>query len=430
MKKNHFLKREVNLMTDATENPYETALKQLEVAAKKLKLDPDIHEILKVPKRVLIVSIPVKMDNGHIKTFIGFRSQHNEVRGPTKGGIRYHPDVTIDEVKALSMWMTWKCAVVDIPYGGAKGGIICNPKELSDGELERLSRRYFFEISQIIGPERDIPAPDVYTNPQIMTWMMDTYEMIKGYSIPGVITGKPVNVGGSLGRTEATARGLNYCIIEAAEKIGLDLKGATAVIQGYGNAGSYAAKFLDECGCKIIAVSDSKGGIFKEDGIDPDVVLKHKQKTSSVIGFDGSKKITNAELLETPCDILVPAALENQIVKDNAPNIKTKILGEAANGPTTLDADEILYQNKVLMIPDILGNAGGVTVSYLEWVQNLQRFWWTEKHVNNELKRIIVRAFHDVYDISQAEKVNMRTAAYILAVKRVADVTKARGIWP
>lgn len=420
----------MNLLTEETDNPYEIALKQLDIAAKKLKLDPDIHGILKIPKRVLIVSIPVRMDNGRIKTYIGYRSQHNETRGPTKGGIRYHPDVTIDEVKALSMWMTWKCAVVDIPYGGAKGGIICNPKELSQGELERLSRRYFFEISQIVGPERDIPAPDVYTNPQIMSWMMDTYEMIKGYSTPGVITGKPVHVGGSLGRTEATARGLNFCIIEAANEIGLDLNGAPAVIQGYGNAGSYAAQFLNECGCRIIGVSDSKGGAYNEDGINPDAVLKHKQKTSSVINHKGTKKITNEELLELKCDILVPAALENQITGKNASNIKTKIVGEAANGPTTLEADEILFKNKILIIPDILANAGGVTVSYLEWVQNLQRYWWSEARVNNELKRIIVKAFHDVYDLSKKEKVNMRTAAYMLAVDRVAKALTTRGIWP
>ena len=420
----------MNLLTEETENPYEIALAQLDKAAKKLNLDPDIHEILKVPKRVLTVSIPVKMDNGHIKTFIGYRSQHNEVRGPTKGGIRYHPNVTIDEVKALSMWMTWKCAVVDIPYGGAKGGIICNPKELSEGELERLSRRYFFEIASIVGPERDIPAPDVYTNPQIMTWMLDTYEMLKGYSTPGVITGKPVHVGGSLGRTEATARGLNFCIIEAAQSIGLNLKEATAVIQGYGNAGSYAAKFLNECGCRIIGVSDSKGGIYKEEGLDPDAVLKHKEKTSTVINYEGCQNISNQELLEITCDILVPAALENQITQNNAANIKTRILGEAANGPTTLEADDILYNNNIMIIPDILANAGGVTVSYLEWVQNLQRYWWTEERVNEELKRIIIKAFYDVYNISKESKVNMRTAAYMLAIDRVAEVIKTRGIWP
>lgn len=411
-------------------NAYELAVRQLEIAAGKLNLDPDILEILKVPKRILIVSIPVKMDDGHIKTFIGYRSQHNEARGPTKGGIRYHPNVSIDEVKALSMWMTWKCAVVDIPYGGAKGGIICNPKDLSEGELERLSRRYFFEIASIVGPERDIPAPDVYTTPQIMTWMMDTYEMLKGYSVPGVITGKPVHVGGSLGRTEATARGLNFCIIEAAKCIGLDLNNATAAIQGYGNAGSYAAEFLSECGCRIIGVSDSKGGIYNEEGIDPKAVLKHKEKTSSVINFENSENITNNELLELKCDILVPAALENQITENNAANIKPKILAEAANGPTSLEADDILYDHNVLNIPDILGNAGGVTVSYLEWVQDLQRYWWTEDKVNDELKRIIIKAFYDVYNISQKESVNMRTAAYMLAVQRVADVIKTRGVWP
>lgn len=418
------------LGTDKMANPYEEAVKQLEIAAEKLNLDSDFLEILKHHQRILIVSVPVRMDNGHVKVFTGFRAQHSSARGPTKGGIRYHPDVTLEEVKALSMWMTWKCAVAGIPYGGAKGGIICNPKEMSQNELERLSRRYFFEISSIVGPERDIPAPDVYTNPQIMAWMADTYEMIHGFSAPGVITGKPIEVGGSEGRVEATARGLNHCIEAAAKKTNLDLKSATAVVQGYGNAGSYAARFLNEAGCKVIAVSDSKGGILNENGLDPQAVLKHKEATDAVIGFEDAETITNEQLLELECDILVPAALENQITINNAANIKCKILAEAANGPTTVEADDILYENKILLIPDILANSGGVTVSYFEWVQNLQRYYWSEERVNQELKDIIMRAFEEIYNISIKEKVNMRLAAYMLAVNRVATALKIRGIWP
>ncbi len=411
-------------------NPYEEAVKQLQLTAEKLKLEPDILEILKYPQRVLTVSIPVRMDNGRIKVFTGFRCQHSSARGPTKGGIRYHPDVTLDEIKALSMWMTWKTAMVNIPYGGAKGGIICNPKEMSQGELERLSRRYFFEISSIIGPERDIPAPDVYTNPQIMAWMADTYEMIKGFSTPGVITGKPLEMGGSEGRIEATARGLSYCIETAVEKLNLDLKSSTSVIQGYGNAGSWAAYFLNEKGSKVIAVSDSKGGILNEDGLNPTAIYEYKKQTGTVVGFEGTETITNEQLLELKCDILVPAALENQITKKNAKNIKCKLIAEAANGPTTIEADDILYRNKILMIPDILANAGGVTVSYFEWVQNLQRYYWTKKRVNEELKQLITKAFEDCYDLSIKEKVHMRLAAYMLAVNRVATALKIRGVWP
>lgn len=411
-------------------NSYEEAVKQLELAAAKLKLDADTLEILKHHQRILIVSVPVRMDNGRIKVFTGFRVQHSSHRGPTKGGIRYHPNVTLEEVKALSMWMTWKTAVVGIPYGGAKGGIICNPKEMSQGELERLSRRYFFEISSIIGPERDIPAPDVYTNPQIMAWMADTYEMIRGYSTPGVITGKPIEIGGSEGRVEATARGLKICIEAAAKKLNLNLKAATAVVQGYGNAGSYAAHFLNEVGCKVIAVSDSKGGILNKNGLNPKAVLKHKEETTAVTGFEDAEPITNEQLLELKCDILVPAALENQITIDNAAKVNCKILAEAANGPTTIEADDILYKKKTLLIPDILGNAGGVTVSYFEWVQNLQRYYWSEERVNRELQEIITRAFEDIYKISVKEQVNMRMAAYMLAVGRVASALKLRGIWP
>jgi len=416
-------------MADKT-NPFETVLEQLDNAAAIMKLDPSIHEVLRAPARLLEVSIPVRMDDGSFKAFTGYRCQYNEARGPTKGGIRYHPDVTRDEVTALAAWMTWKTAVMNLPYGGAKGGVVCNPKELSAGELERLTRRFTAEIISFIGPERDIPAPDVYTNPQVMAWIMDTYSMYKGYSVPGVVTGKPICVGGSLGRNTATARGCAYVVEEIAKRIGLKLHGADVVIQGYGNAGSYAAVFFHDMGCKVIAVSDSKGGIYKEDGLDPWQVIEHKQKTGSVIDFKGAKNITNEELLVLPCDVLIPAALENVITKDNAPDIKAKIIGEAANGPTTPEADEILNKRGVLVLPDILANAGGVTVSYFEWVQDLNAFFWDEERVNAELKKLMIQATNDVYNTSQKYKIDMRNAAMILAIERVAEATKVRGIFP
>ncbi|MBI2252016.1 MAG: Glu/Leu/Phe/Val dehydrogenase [Armatimonadetes bacterium] len=411
-------------------NIWEVALEQLSLVAKKMNLDKNIHEILKSPKRILEVSFPVKMDNGTIKVFTGYRVQHNTARGPAKGGIRYHPDVTLDEVKALAMWMTWKCAVVAIPYGGAKGGVICNPKEMSLGELERLTRRYASEISIIIGPERDIPAPDVYTNPQVMAWIMDTYSMNKGYSVPGVVTGKPISIGGSEGRNEATARGCVYIIEEAVKNLKISLKGVKAVVQGFGNAGSIAADLLEKEGCRVIAVSDSKGGIYDENGLDISKLLNYKKETGTVAGYNQSKKITNEELLELPCDILVPAALENVITKKNANHIKAKIIAEAANGPTTPEADEMLFKNKVMILPDILANAGGVTVSYFEWIQDLQANFWNEEQVNNKLKEIMTKAFRSVLEISQKYKCDMRTAAYILAVGRVAEAINLRGIFP
>ena len=340
--------------------------------------------------------------------------QHSIARGPCKGGIRYHPDVTLDEVRALATWMTMKCAVLNLPFGGAKGGVICNPKEMSKEELERLTRRYTSEISMIIGPERDIPAPDVYTNSQVMAWIMDTYSMNKGYSTLGVVTGKPLGLGGSKGRKEATARGCVFTIREAAEKMRIDLKKATAAIQGYGNAGSIAAKLLHEMGVKVIAVSDSKGGILNENGINPVDVLKHKEKTGSVINHPRCKNITNEELLELECDILVPAALENVITSKNAHNIKAKIITEAANGPTTPEADKILNKKGVFIIPDILANAGGVTVSYFEWVQDLQAHFWTEDEVNAKLENCMVESFNDVYEIHEKENVDIRMAAYML----------------
>ena len=410
-----------------TLNPFEIVQKQIKIACDKLGLEESVYEILKEPEKVLTVSIPVRMDDGSIKTFIGYRSQHSTVLGPAKGGVRFHPDVTMDEVKALSAWMTFKCAVVGIPYGGGKGGVRCNPKELSKSELERLSRGYFRAISPIIGPEKDIPAPDVYTNAQVMAWFMDEFSQLKGYNTPGVVTGKPIVLGGSLGRSEATARGVTFTIREAAKKIGLDLTKATVAIQGFGNAGSVAARLLHELGCKIVAVNDSQGGAYNPDGLDPEAVNEYKKKNKTVKGFPGSKDISGAELLELDVDILVPAALENVITSSNAANIKAKIVGEAANGPTTPEADEILYKKGILVIPDILCNAGGVTVSYFEWVQNLMNFYWTEEEVNNRLEQIMVKAFNEVFDIHEQYSVNMREAAYMLAIKRIAEALKLRG---
>ncbi|MFX1541241.1 MAG: Glu/Leu/Phe/Val dehydrogenase [Promethearchaeota archaeon] len=411
-------------------NPYEVAKKQLEIVAEKMKLDPDILELLKNPKRTLVVSIPVRMDNGKIKVFTGMRVQHLDAFGPFKGGIRYHPQVGLDEVKALAIWMSIKTAVVNIPYGGAKGGIICNPKEMSDNELEHMTRRFTHEIMEIIGPYRDVPAPDVYTSAREMAWIYDTYSEAQGYAVPEVVTGKPIAVGGSLGRREATSRGTVITVREAAKHLKLNLKGATVAIQGYGNVGYNAAVLIAEYGSKIVAVSDSRGGIYNSEGLDPEKVMEHKKKTGSVVGFPGTEKVTNQELLELDVDILIPAALENQILESNAPRIKAKIIGEGANGPTTPEADKILYKNGVFVIPDILANAGGVTVSYMEWVQNLTRESWSEEEVNGKLEKRMVEAFDEVYKMHQKEKVHMRTAAYIVAISRIAEAVKARGIFP
>ncbi len=414
-----------------TINPYEVALRQLDEAAKYLDLDRGYHDILATPKRVLTVSLPVKMDDGNIHVFTGYRSQHNDARGPFKGGIRYHPGVTIDEVKALSMWMTWKCAIADIPYGGGKGGIICDPKQMSNGELERLTRRYAYMISDIIGPFRDVPAPDVYTGGKEMSWIMDTYSIIKGnYNQPEVITGKPLTLGGSLGRNEATGRGLAFTVREAAKKLQIDMHKANVSVQGFGNAGQFSAKLVEEQGATVIAASDSKGAIFNREGISVDALIKHKQETGSIISFPGSKSINNDELLETDCTILIPAALENQITGSNAKNIKAKIVAEAANGPTTPDADDILYKNGTLVIPDVLANGGGVTVSYFEWLQNLRRDYWTEEEVNQRLDKNITKAFLDVYNTHEQFNINMRTAGNVVAVNRVVEAMKLRGLWP
>ncbi len=415
----------------STNNPYQMALKQLQETAKIINLDEGIHKILAKPKRVLTVSLPVKMDDGRIEVFTGFRSQHNDARGPFKGGIRYHPQVTIEEVMALSMWMTWKCAVVGIPLGGGKGGIICNPKNMSNSELERMTRRYAYAISDIIGPYTDIPAPDVYTGGQEMAWIMDTYSTLKGNrGEPALITGKPLPIGGSLGRTEATGRGLSFTVREAAKKQNINMNEAIVVVQGFGNAGQYAAQLVEEQGAKIIAVSDTQGAIINKNGFNVNELIKFKLENKSIRGFPGATEINNDELLTTECTILIPAALENQITKDNASRIKTKIVAEAANGPTTPEADQIFYENNILVIPDVLANSGGVTVSYFEWLQNLRREYWSEAEVNERLDVIMTKAFAEVYDAHQKYNTNMRTASIALAVNRVAEAIKLRGIWP
>ncbi|MGQ9545328.1 MAG: Glu/Leu/Phe/Val family dehydrogenase [Candidatus Bathycorpusculaceae bacterium] len=408
----------------------DTALEQLKIAAEKLNLDPGIHELLKHPKRSLIVSVTIKMDNGGIGTFTGCRVQHNDARGPFKGGIRYHPNVSLDEVTALAMWMTWKCAVVDIPYGGAKGGVCCNPKKMSKDELERLTRRYTSLILDVIGPYRDVPAPDVYTDAQTMAWIMDTYSQFKGYSVPECVTGKPISIGGSEGRVEATSLGVIICAREAAKVAGLRFKGATVAVQGYGNVGWNAAKIAHNMGCKVVAVSDSVGGIYCQKGLNPYAVYEHKSKKGSVVNYKGCKNITNKELLETECDILIPAALENQITKANADKIKAKIVVEGANGPTTPEADMVLNEKGIILVPDILANSGGVTASYYEWVQNLTREHWTLEEVNKKLENKIVKAFNDVYNMTKKEESDMRTAALMLGVGRVAEAIKTLGLWP
>jgi len=409
-------------------NPFENAQKQLDACGEILKLEPDVLAALRVPKREIHVSLPVRMDDGTIRTFKGFRVQYNDARGPTKGGIRFHPDETIDTVRALAAWMTWKCSLMDIPLGGGKGGIICNTKEMSQGELERLSRAYVDNIWKYIGPDTDVPAPDVYTNPQTMAWMMDEYSKISGKNQFGVITGKPLNLGGSAGRGDATARGALYCIREAAKTQGLDPRKATAAVQGYGNAGYYIASLLkNELGCSVLAVSDSKGAICCEAGLDPDAVCDYKAETTSVIEFPNTECMTNEDLLEMDVDILCPSALENVITAENAPRIKAKIVAELANGPTTPEADDILHDKGVHILPDFLCNAGGVTVSYFEMVQNFYMYYWTAEEVYEQLDRKMTAAYYAVYETSKEYDVNMRQAAYVIAVKRVVEAMRARG---
>ena len=409
-------------------NPFEIAQRQLDEVAEKLKLDEATHAMLRQAKRELHVYIPVKMDNGEVKVFRGFRIQYNDARGPTKGGIRFHPLETIDTVRALAAWMTWKCAVVDIPLGGAKGGVICNPKEMSERELERLSRGYIDAVWQILGPERDILAPDIYTTPKIMAWMVDEYSKLKGYNVPGMITGKPLELGGSAGRVDAAARGAMYTIREAAKVLDIDLGSATFAIQGFGNAGQFAALLAKELfGAKIVAVSDSDGGIYNPEGFNPEELVAYKKEKGNLINFPNSKAITNKELLELDVDVLCPAALENQITAENADQVKAKIVAELANGPTTPEADGILFKNNVFVIPDFLCNAGGVTVSYFEYVQNLYNFYWDEKEVYERLDVKMTKAFRDVYEMAQKHNVNNRIAAYMVAVSRVVVAMKLRG---
>lgn len=411
-------------------NPYQMAVQQFELAAERLGLSEDMREILRQPKRELTVNFPVRLDNGRIKTFTGYRVQHNVNRGPAKGGIRYSPQVTLDEVKALAMWMTWKCAVVGIPYGGAKGGVICDPKSMTPAELERMTRRYATEISIIIGPHSDIPAPDVNTNPQVMAWIMDTYSMHEGYSIPAVVTGKPLSIGGSEGRADATATGVLFVTRQAAKRIGMSLKGARVSIQGFGNAGSVAARLFHNEGCKVVAVSDTHGGIYNEAGLDPAAVLRHKQERGTVVGFPGAMTVRVQDVLEVPCDVLIPAATEGVITAANAPRVQARIITEAANGPTTPEADAILYKRGCIVVPDILANAGGVTVSYFEWVQDLQSFFWGVEEITRRLEVIMNNAFASVVEKADQYHCDMRLAANMLAISRVAEATQIRGIYP
>ena len=417
-------------VVQVSDNAWEMAQQQLDDVARLVDLSPAIHAYLRVPKRILEVSVPARMDDGSLGMFTGYRVQHNMSRGPSKGGIRFHPDVSLDEVKALAMWMTWKCALVNIPFGGAKGGVICDPKAMSMQELENLTRRFTSEISIIIGPEKDIPAPDVYTTPQIMAWIMDTFSMQHGYSIPGVVTGKPIAIGGSLGRDKATARGCLYVVDEAMRALGRIVEGTRVAIQGFGNAGMHAAELMAERGYRIVAVSDSHGGVANPNGLDVTGLTAHKHETSSVAGFSGGERITNRELLEYDCDVLVPAALEKVITKQNASAIKAAIVAEAANGPTLPEADAILHDRGIMVLPDILANAGGVAVSYFEWVQDLQENFWEEDEINARLKRKMTRAFQEAYAEAQRHDVPMRLGAYAVAVSRVAEATKLRGLYP
>ncbi|MFQ5596099.1 MAG: Glu/Leu/Phe/Val dehydrogenase [Anaerolineae bacterium] len=412
------------------QNPYTNALVQYEKALSHLDIDSGVAARLRHPERELRVNFPVKMDDGSIQAFAGYRVQHSQARGPTKGGIRYSPHVDLDEVRALAMWMTWKTAVVNIPYGGAKGGIECDPRLLSPLELERLTRRYAAEVSILIGDDSDIPAPDVNTNPQIMAWIMDTVSMQQGHTELGVVTGKPVEVGGSLGRFAATGRGVVYTACEALKVREIQIEGATTVVQGFGNVGSMAAQFMHDSGAKVVAVSDVYGGIYNPTGLDIDALRQHVGREGTVAAFPDSTQVNNRDLLVLPCDVLIPAAIENQITAENARDIQARIIVEGANGPTTPDADDILRDRGLFVVPDILANAGGVTVSYFEWVQDLQSYFWSEEAINQRLERIMVRSFYDVLNLSLSKDADMRTGALILAVQRVADAFKIRGVWP
>jgi glutamate dehydrogenase (NAD(P)+) len=411
-------------------NPFEIAKQQFNRAADYLDLDQSTRQVLSNAKRQLIVSIPVKMDGGDVQVFEGYRVQHNIARGPAKGGIRYHPNVTLDEVKALAAWMTWKCATVGIPYGGGKGGVICDPKSLSINELERLTRRYAFEIAPIIGPDRDIPAPDVYTDEQTMAWIMDTISMVRGHTELGVVTGKPVSLGGSLGRSEATARGCLYALREACRVQGTSLRDSRVSIHGFGNAGANIAHMVADDGARVVAISDSKVGLYAESGIDIQEALKYKKQNKTLAGFRGAKEIGTDDVLTVDCDILLPSALENAITLENVGRVKARIIAELANGPTTPGSDRVLADEGVFLVPDILANAGGVTVSYYEWVQDQYSFFWSEKQINETLEQTMHAAFKSVHETAQQYDTDMRTGAYILAVARVAEATSVRGIFP
>jgi glutamate dehydrogenase (NAD(P)+) len=412
------------------ENPFDIARQQLRLVGQTFNIDPNLINVLQECKKAVEVSIPISMDDGSIRTFTGYRVQHNIARGPSKGGIRYHPDVTLDEVKALSMWMTWKCSLMNIPFGGAKGGVICDPKAMSVRELERMTRRYTTEIITLIGPEKDIPAPDVGTSGREMAWIFDTYSMNKGHSVLGVVTGKPLTVGGSLGRLEATSRGALYCLLEALKKLDKSPAGQRVAIQGFGNVGSFLAQFLHEEGAVVVAISDSGGGIYNPKGIDVPAALAFKQETGVLRGFRGADAVTNEELILLDCDVLAPCALEQVITADNAVKVKAKIIVEGANGPTTPAADDILEEMGVLILPDVLANAGGVVVSYFEWVQGLQEYFWKEEEVNQKLRDIVCRAFEETWALRASRQTSMRMAAYGAAVQRVAEATTTRGLYP
>ncbi len=419
-----------SMQNEIDSDTYRMAVRQLDLVAERLELARDVRERLRLPKRCMVVTMPVRMDNGETELFIGYRVQHNLVLGPGKGGLRYHPSVNLGDVSALAMWMSWKCALVGLPFGGAKGGIRCDPRGMSPGERERLTRRYTQEILLVIGPQVDILAPDVNTDEETMAWIMDTYSMQVGYSVPGVVTGKPIVIGGSLGRREATGRGVVYSVQEACSLQKVPLQGARVVVQGFGNVGSVAAALMNELGARVIAVSDVQGGVHHDNGLDIPKLLKHLQERKTVLGFPQAEAITNAELLSLPCEVLVPAALERQITEDNAGKIQCRILAEGANGPTTPEADVILRERGIFVIPDILCNAGGVIVSYFEWVQDLQNYFWTETQINRRLKQVLINAFREVQAEAHRFQVDMRTAALMLGVRRVANGTQVRGLFP
>ncbi|HEY8478076.1 MAG TPA: Glu/Leu/Phe/Val dehydrogenase [Chloroflexota bacterium] len=422
--------RHVEVAKPETVSPLRVALEQFDAAADRLRLDPGMRALLRSCKRELTVHFPVVMDDGRIEVFTGYRVQHNLARGPAKGGIRYHPSVDLDEVKALAMWMTWKCALVQIPYGGAKGGVVCDPKRLSRKELERVTRRYTTEISLLLGPDRDIPAPDINTDPQVMAWIMDTYSMHQGYSIPAVVTGKPLSVGGTEGRLEATGRGLAFVVRETARALGMSLSGARVAIQGFGNVGQAAAKALQQLGARVVAVSDVNGGVYREGGLDITSLQRYEEEVGTVVGYPGAAPLTNQQLLQLDCDILVPAAVGGVITEQNADGVRAKVIAEGANGPTTPAAERMLLERGVVVVPDILANAGGVTASYFEWVQDRESFFWTAQEVYGRLERVMVRAFDDVWRTAREHGVDLRLAAYTLAVQRVVEATTTRGIYP